>query len=244
MPMDSFIGYITLIVLLGPIFLTMLYLLFKKDEGEQYNAAYLIGLRIKMWFTFNKDKRNAFKTRNGRDVYDVGGIEPDILIEKDKASNFVNSLRRNNIIFKYVNQYKKNHKTIPPVEQFEYTDFEDFKNFIKNIDYNYKTKTEKELDKLKKNLKDDGLESILQTKVDELTEIVKENKKNDLDSNKDALIRLIEKEIVKRYYFNQGKIKDSLKNDEEVKKAIEILLNKPEYDRILNIVKWWIIFCT
>jgi len=185
----------------------------------------------------NKDKRNAFKTRNGRDVYDVGGVEPDILIQKEKNSNFVNSLRRNNVIFQYVNLYKTKHKTIPSVEEFEYNNFEDFKDFLKQIDYSYKTKTEKEIDKLKKKMKDEGFEDILETKVNELSQLILDNKNNDLDEDRDVIVRLIEKEIVKRYYFNQGKIKDSLKNDEEVKKAIEILLDKTEYEKLLNISK-------
>jgi carboxyl-terminal processing protease len=63
---------------------------------------------------------------------------------------------------------------------------------------------------------------------------VNKGKNEDLIKNKSVLIRLIEKEIVKRYYFNEGKIKDSLKNDNEVKKAISILSNANDYMEILN----------
>ena len=49
------------IIILVPLFGTFAYVLFKKDEGEQYSAAYLIGLKWKMWFTFDKDKREALK---------------------------------------------------------------------------------------------------------------------------------------------------------------------------------------
>ncbi len=181
----------------------------------------------------NKDKQNLFHTRNGREVYDVGGIEPDIVIEKEKNSTFVKSIINDNIIFKYVNRYALNHPSIPPVDSFEFKDFEDFKNFLKDINYNYITKSEKKLEKIKKYVDTDNLNEDLKKDIDLLIAKIKDDKRKVIDKNRKTIIRLIEKEIVKRYYFNEGKIKDSLKNDKEIEKAIEILNNIEEYNQIL-----------
>ncbi len=180
-----------------------------------------------------KDKRNAFKTKKGRKVYDVGGVEPDILVEKEKPSAFVNSLIKNNIIFKYVNEYSSQHKSIPPIEDFEYKDYSEFKEFCTKLNYSFETKTEKGIENLKKMIVDDNLKSITNNDLDKLLDMVKLEKKSYLDSNMDEIKRLIEKEIVKRYYFNKGKIKDSLKNDIEIKKAIEVLSQSDKYNGIL-----------
>ena len=56
-----FMASIFAILLVGPIIMVFVYLLFKKDEDEQYNAAHLIGLRIKIWFTTDKAKKEALK---------------------------------------------------------------------------------------------------------------------------------------------------------------------------------------
>jgi len=182
----------------------------------------------------DKDKRNLFHTANGREVYDVGGIEPDIKIEKEKYTPFVDNLIKDNVIFKYVNTYVKKHPSIPPVEKFTFDDYEDFKQFVKSLDYKYKSKTEKKLEKIKKNIEDEKLDEGLQAQIDTMLAEIEESKKNDLDKNKEVLKRLIEKEIVKRYYFKEGKIKDSLKNDKEIKEAIEVLTDKARYNSILN----------
>lgn len=181
-----------------------------------------------------KDKRNVFYTKNGRKVYDVGGVLPDIEIKKEELSTFVQNLLKDNIIFKYVNEYVLNNDTIPSIEDFEFTDFAAFKLFLNKINYNYKTKTEANIEKLRETLKKDNLDSSIEINIDKLVNIIAEDKKSDLTRNEKSIKRLIEKEIIKRYFFNEGKIKDSLKNDEEVKRAIEILNNKTEYYKILN----------
>jgi carboxyl-terminal processing protease len=37
-------------------------------------------------------KRNSFKTRKGRSVYDGGGVLPDIQLEETKTSTIANAL--------------------------------------------------------------------------------------------------------------------------------------------------------
>ena len=45
---------------------------------------------------------------------------------------------------------------------------------------------------------------------------------------------MIEGEIVTRYYYQNGRIEASLKHDDEVNKAVEILQDQEVYDAILN----------
>ncbi len=181
----------------------------------------------------DKNKQNLFHTRNGREVYDVGGVEPDIIIAKEKYSTFVKNIISDNIIFKFVNKYTLAHPSIPPVDSFKFDEFNSFKQFLKDINYNYVTKSEKELKNLKKYIDEDNLNDDIKKEIDFLIEKIDKEKNNAIDENRNTIVRLIEKEIVKRYYFNKGKIKDSLKNDKEIEKAIEILNNKDKYNKIL-----------
>ncbi len=181
----------------------------------------------------DKNKQNLFHTRNGREVYDVGGVEPDIIIAKEKYSTFVKNIISDNIIFKFVNKYTLAHPSIPPVDSFKFDEFNSFKQFLKDKNYNYVTKSEKELKNLKKYIDEDNLNDDIKKEIDFLIEKIDKEKNNAIDENRNTIVRLIEKEIVKRYYFNKGKIKDSLKNDKEIEKAIEILNNKDKYNKIL-----------
>ena len=93
----------------------------------------------------------AFKTKNGRTVYDKGGVEPDVTTPDVEASNVLVSLVLNNLIFDFANQYHADHAEIPPAAEFKVDDnlYNEFVNFLKNKDYQYKTETEYVLDDIK-----------------------------------------------------------------------------------------------
>ena len=46
---------------------------------------------------------------------------------------------------------------------------------------------------------------------------------------------LIAEEIVKRYYFEKGAVQETLKDDSDLKKALEVLQNPEEYNRVLTV---------
>ena len=48
----------------------------------------------------------AFQTRNGRTVYDGGGIKPDIEVEQEEVSNLIISLVRERLFFDFATLYK------------------------------------------------------------------------------------------------------------------------------------------
>jgi len=56
----------------------------------------------------------------------------------------------------------------------------------------------------------------------------------DLITNKEEITELLTDEIIGRYFYEDGAIKWTLKTDEQVLKAIDILNNKEKYSSILN----------
>ena len=60
------------------------------------------------------------------------------------------------------------------------------------------------------------------------------NKERDLAKFKAEIKSLIEAEIVGRYYYQKGQVSYSLANDEFIKKAVEILGDKDQYNKILK----------
>ena len=87
---------------------------------------------------------SEFKTRNGRIVKDGGGIAPDIEILPDPLSQISSELYLRNFIFDFATSYYWAHPDIKTPEQFTFTDqdYDDFKTFLINRKFNYKTSTE------------------------------------------------------------------------------------------------------
>ena len=54
----------------------------------------------------------AFQTKNGREVFDGGGINPDIVIEIGRMSNIVISLFKERLFFDYATDFRFRHDSI------------------------------------------------------------------------------------------------------------------------------------
>lgn len=176
-----------------------------------------------------------FTTKAGRKVYDGGGINPDFITTARKLAPITQSLVNKNIIFDYASRYRTLHASIN-TSDFKISDNEwnDFVGFIISKDYDYVTKSEKALDEFKKQTEEEAYYSELKNDIDGLKEKLKHDKSADIQKNKKEITDLLEDEIVSRYSYQQGRIKESLTHDAEVKKAMEILYDQNLYSGILK----------
>ncbi len=181
---------------------------------------------------------SAFKTKNGRIVYDGGGVAPDLVLEPQKYSPILGSLATKNLIFNYATKYRIAHATIEPAKNFKLTDaeYDDFVAFLTGKDYDYTTKTEKTLDELKENAKDDKALDALKEDIEALKIKVKHNKKDDLVTHKAEIKQFLEEDIASRYYFQKGRLEATLKDDIELKEAVSILDDPEKYNKILTTI--------
>lgn len=184
----------------------------------------------------NDSLLESFQTKNGRTVFDGRGIKPDVLLSPTQHSEFVSALIEKYIIFDFATQYRLTHDSIPPAESFEITDkiWNDFLLFTKEKDLNYETTLEKNLKKMREELKEkemfDDLEAVcnsIQVKIDQ-------QKENVWDNEKDAVKRILKTDIVSRYYLSRGVIIANLYQDKAIKKAKEILSENQTYHELLN----------
>ncbi|MBP6334600.1 MAG: S41 family peptidase [Bacteroidia bacterium] len=177
-----------------------------------------------------------FNTLSGRKVYDGGGILPDIATPIKKYSDITNSLLSKNLIFDFATIYFRQHPQIAGTLEFKLNEkgFESFLSYISDKDYDYVTGTEKKMEELKKNAETEKSFDAIRVEFEALKASMAHNKQSDVQKNKNEIIQLIEEEIVSRYYFQKGRIEKSLKYDEELKRAMEVLKNSAEYTGILN----------
>ena len=179
---------------------------------------------------------SEFKTKNGRIVKDGGGITPDIEILPEPLSQISSELFLRNYIFDYATAYFWAHPNITSPNQFTFTDqdYSDFKTFLINRKFNYKTSTEESLNELIANAKKEKYYDIHKDLFNDLEKDVTHNLNQDLTMFRSEITDLLEDEIVGRYFYEQGAIAWTIKKDEQVLKARDLLNDRGEYDSILK----------
>ncbi len=176
-----------------------------------------------------------FKTKNGRKVFDGGGVNPDIRMKARMIPKICQSLETKNLIFDYAGIYKKSHPTIAEAAKFRLSEeeYNAFIKWLKDKDYDYTTDTEKQLEELKKTASDEKYQERISKEWEEMKHKLSHNKEEDLVTFKEDICRQLEVEIVARYFYQKGKIQHSLSLDQELKKAVEVLNNTGKYNDIL-----------
>lgn len=177
-----------------------------------------------------------FKTRNGRTVYDKGGVEPDIVMPDTLSSNILLALVLNNHIFNFANLYYSKHSSIPPADQFKVDDalYAEFVDYLKDKKYDYKSNTEEFLGELKDMAVEENYFKAIENLYDEMKTQLEKDKANDLYKFKQEISEYLASEIVVRYYYQKGRIINALKYDPDVLKAKEVLNDPERYNSILS----------
>lgn len=180
--------------------------------------------------------KTAFKTRNGRVVYDGFGIEPDVEVDVDYMSRISMVLVSKFLTFDYATKFVKEHPSIAPAGEFVITDaiYQDFKQFLADKSYEYTTETEEVIKQIRESVKYEKYEQDLKATIDALEQEVKKVKAEDLDKNRTEIAELLKAELLARYYYQKGRIEGSLTADKDVKKAVEILNDAAQYKKLLG----------
>jgi carboxyl-terminal processing protease len=180
--------------------------------------------------------KRTFKTKNGRSVTDGEGIQPDVKIELDEFSKISQSLLQNNLTFLFGNEFRSKHDSIVQPTEFDVSDelYSSFISFLDGKDYTYTTKTETALDKMVKQAKDDKYYDLLESQFTNLEKELNETKKEDIITNKKEIKELIEYEVVKRYYFERGRVEVSFDDDLDLDKALTLVHSTSEFNNILG----------
>lgn len=180
--------------------------------------------------------RSKFKTKNGRIVYDGGGIYPDIPVKPRKYSNVLRSLLSNNHIFDYATSYRVKHASIPDSKTFkvDQAEYDLFLEFLKGKSYEYTTQSEKLLEEFQKTAQKEKYFESIENEYKALVDKKQLSKNKDIIKYKDEIAEFLTEEIVSRYYYQRGRIEASLTTDQEVKEAIAILKDKKRYQSIFD----------
>ena len=178
----------------------------------------------------------AFKTKNGRTVYDGGGINPDVITKPRRFSSLALALYSKYLIFDFATAFAREHASIKPANVFEISDsiFGGFLEYIKDKDYSYTTKSERALEVLKAEATRENYYEAMRTEYDLLKGRMEADKKDDLKKYKDQVEELLKMEIVTRYYYQKGKIEAALNQDPDLDLAITTINDPEKFSAILS----------
>jgi carboxyl-terminal processing protease len=178
---------------------------------------------------------NLYYTKNGREVRDGGGVTPDISLTHEQGGTIAYYLMAENIIFDYATGWVQNNDAIAPPEQFVLSDedYQGFVNFVKSKDFEYDKMSENSLNQLKSIMEFEGYMDIAVEEFTALEKKLQPDLDRDLNLFKELIKKMIETEIVQRYYYKKGVLKHQLANDIVFDKAIEILKNTEDYNAII-----------
>ena len=178
----------------------------------------------------------TFKTKNGRNVIDGRGIEPDVTVKDKDFSRLTAMIVSKNFIFNYATEFAFKNPSISSADNFTMTDqqYADFKNVVLKDTFDYTTASEEVLKKMKKTVEEEGYFEDAKSEYDALFKKLTPSKERDLEKFKPEIKQILENEIISRYHYQKGRTVHNLKNDDYLKKSIEILSNSSMMNTILK----------
>ena len=184
----------------------------------------------------NDSLKHIFHTAGGRVVKDGGGIMPDVVTKQDTLANMLYYLSNDDVLIDWGTKYMNEHPVLPLVKEFAITDadFECLKQMAVDSNFKYDRLSVKRLEDLKSMAKFEGYYDDAKAEFEALEKKLEHNMSHDFDLFRKDIEKVMALEIVKRYAYQSGQAEEALKSDEVFEKALSILSDKVEYNKILG----------
>lgn len=155
----------------------------------------------------------------------AGGILPDIVIEDSDKVDICYTLYRQHLFFDYANHYRQQHSEIALAETFSVTDedLQDFMRFLDQKQFTYETETSRYFSEVMKMAKHEDLDSLTLQLMDSVQRLLQPSYKEAIMRHQDEVKRLLGAEISERYWFQKGRVAYMLRDDKEIKRAMQVL---------------------
>ena len=180
---------------------------------------------------FSDNGVNAFKTENGRIVYDGGGVMPDVEIKTSKRTDATKKLISSRAIFNFATNFYHNNTEITDSKNYKFsnTDFKSFTAFLEK-DTTFVTEQERLFKEAYLSIKNSNISK----EYEKIKEKLLKEKISEIVKNKDVITILLAEEVLEKYYYKEGIYIHNLKNDETISEAVKLLKNEDAYKQILS----------
>lgn len=182
--------------------------------------------------------KTTFKTRTGRPVNSLGGIEPDVKLAVLNKHELVTSVLNSGFMMDFVTRYRNTHDLSIDPSSFSLPE-EISAAFIRELMSpahldQFVISAEKDLESLEQKLKKDNMHQALKGSLSKLKKNLRDEKIKAMKAHRKELETGLEKELVKRYLKRSGLFVHSLHHDPEILSGIRILKDAQQYRSLLN----------
>ena len=175
----------------------------------------------------------SYLTDNERTVYSGGGITPDTIVTFEVEGEITRDLLAKGMFFQFADHYYYSH---PETKYEDLNDdklFDDFKEFLVNLKYDYHSESEHDLDKLIEDVESKKLGSNIYNELKKIKDQFDKLGINEIAVYKPEVMREIREELAARFTGSEGKFKEFLENDKQFKAAFKII-NSEKYNNLLH----------
>ena len=149
--------------------------------------------------------KSEFKTKNGRIVFDGGGLDPDINTEDEYIGTATGALVTSGLVFDFASKYSTENSTPPNLSTFELSDadYDKFLNFLKEQKFSYSTAIERNAKLLIDAAKQERYYPELEGQLNGLKSKIEAVKASDLSRFKNEIKDILEEQIAFHYSFKR-----------------------------------------
>ncbi|MFO7670598.1 MAG: S41 family peptidase [Bacteroidales bacterium] len=168
---------------------------------------------------------SKYETRNGRVVYDGGGVQPDFEVIPEMLSEITLQLYTQNMFFDFATIYRAEHPELSDPRTFTISDsdYASFESFVESKNFEFKTSSEQAFEELVKIAKREKYYEIAGEEFSSLEDKLSHNNLKDLSTFGKEIRQILEEEIVNRYYYQEGRILSQIQDDPQLEKALQVL---------------------
>ena len=179
---------------------------------------------------------HVFHTAGGREVRDGGGVMPDVKVQPDSLPTMIYDLTASDEFFTYSTRYAREHADNISAVDFTLDDeeYDRFVQYIRSTDLKFSRRSTEVLKLLRRVTQSEGYADEAKGQLDALEELFSKDVAADLEHFREQVKKALEDEIVLDACLQRGAIRRLAFRDKDVRKAVEILLDQNEYNKILG----------
>lgn len=180
--------------------------------------------------------KSAFKTSNGRTVYDGGGLDPDFLVKREPYGSALIQLAQSGLIFEYANRYCFRHPGLTSFVNFSLPDaeYEEFESWLKERKFIYSTDLETQANQLMDAARKTRQFKDLQPSLESIQGKISSNHAGYMTRFRDEIQPLLEEEIGFHAALHRGRVEAYLDHDKELLEAKRLLSDPAAFDKLLQ----------
>lgn len=179
-------------------------------------------------------KDEIFYTSAKRKVHGEGGIVPDIKVESYKITSLFGNLIMKSMFFNYALEYASQNGDIS--QNFQVSDkmIRDFKKFLEEKKFTYKTEAEEHCEAIEELFKEENYDQSVVASFNNFKKAIEDAKEKDFDRDLDLIKWKLRTEISAKLWGTKGKFQSEFEWIPEIKKAAEVLQNTGSYSTLLS----------